>query len=260
MLAVIVPAVVKMLAPDEPMFAPAIAGVVRLIVPAPTLSSVPAVCVMSPPVVLPPVLVATASVPPEPVVIFRSAAVPVPPPAALTLICTAFAVASVVVIELPAFIVKLCPPAPSVLALIVTVPEDAIAPFNVAVLGELIWMLPPVRFCIVILPGLNGATAELPTVNVISAFPALSVVPPAIVMSPVPALRFAAVAAESFAFSEIFPLFVLTLAFTLISRPACMVIPTPALVIAMALVTVMSLFACKTTFASAPLIVAGAIV
>ena len=80
-------------------------------------------------------------------------------------------------------------------------------------------------------------------------------------MSPVvPPARFAAIAAESLAVSEIFPLVVLTLALTMMSRPACMVIPTPSLVIAMALVTVMSLFACSVTLAAAALIVAGAIV
>ena len=105
-LAVIVSAVVRMGVATAPMLAPTIAGVVRLIVPVPTLSNVAAVCVMAPPVALPPVLVATVSVPPEPVVILRSAAVPVPPPAAFTLTCTAPAVAFVVVIELPAFIVK----------------------------------------------------------------------------------------------------------------------------------------------------------
>ena len=82
-LAEIVPAVVKMGVAAAPMLAPTIAGVVRLIVPVPTFNNVPAVCVMSPPVALPPVLVATMSVPPEPAVISRSAAVPVPPPAAL---------------------------------------------------------------------------------------------------------------------------------------------------------------------------------
>ena len=133
-LALIVAAVVNMLAPDDPMLAFVIAAVLRLIVPLPTLSKVAAVCVMSPPVTLPPVLVATVSVPPEPVVISLSAAVPVPLLAALTLICTALAVAFVVVIELPAFIVKLSAPAPSLFAPIVTVPLPAlIAPERLTV-------------------------------------------------------------------------------------------------------------------------------
>src|SRR5207237_7772396 len=65
------------------------------------------------------VFVATVSVPPDPVVMLRKAAAPVPPAAAFTLIATAPAVALVVVIAPPAFIVKPCAPAPSVLALIV---------------------------------------------------------------------------------------------------------------------------------------------
>ena len=69
----------------------------------------------------------------------RSAAVPVPPPAAFTLTFTP----PVVVIELPAFIVKPWAPAASAFALIVTVPEPAFtAPERVTSLGELIEMLP----------------------------------------------------------------------------------------------------------------------
>ena len=76
-----------------------------------------------------------------PVVISRSAAVPVPPPAAFTLICTAFAVALVVVIELPAFMVKLSAPAPFLFAAIVTVPLPALtAPFKVTAFWALSWM------------------------------------------------------------------------------------------------------------------------
>ena len=68
------------------MLALAIAGVVRLIVPVPTLRSVAAVWLIAPPVVLPPVLVSTVKVPL--VEMSRSAAVPVPPPAAFTLTFT----------------------------------------------------------------------------------------------------------------------------------------------------------------------------
>src|SRR3990167_2103169 len=87
------------------------AGVVRATVPAPAFSRVPALSVMEPPVALPPVFVATVIVPPEPIVMFPSAAPPVPPAPAFTLIPTAAAVALVVVIELPGFIVKLSAPA-----------------------------------------------------------------------------------------------------------------------------------------------------
>ena len=160
--------------------------------------------------------------------------------------------------------VKLSAPLPSLFAAIVTVPEPAFtAPERVTLLGEVIKTLPPVVVrlrTVLILPGLNGAAPEEPTSSEILPVPELRFPAAPKVMSPVPALRFAAVAAESFAVSEIFPLFVLTLAFTLISRPACMVIPTPALVIAMALVTVMSLLACNVTLAAAALIVAGAMV
>ena len=62
--AVIVPVLVRMFVAAAPMFLPAAVDVVRLMVPVPTLSNVAAVCVMSPPVALPPVLVATVSVPP----------------------------------------------------------------------------------------------------------------------------------------------------------------------------------------------------
>ena len=57
-----------------------------------------------------------------------------------------------------------------------------------------------------------------------------------------------------------FPLLVLTFALTAIERPACIVMPTPALVMAIAFVTVMSVLACSTTFASWPLMLAGVIV
>src|SRR5882724_1499681 len=74
---------------------------------------------MEPPVVFAPIFVATVIVPPEPVETFWSAALPVPPTAAFTLIRTAVAVALVVVMELPGFIVKSSAPAPLVFALTV---------------------------------------------------------------------------------------------------------------------------------------------
>lgn len=78
---------------------------------------------MEPPVVFPPVLVATVMVPPSPVVMLLRAAVPVPPPAAFTLIVTALELLSVVVIELPADMVKLLAPLPPWFTLMVTGPE-----------------------------------------------------------------------------------------------------------------------------------------
>src|SRR4029450_1869248 len=81
--------------------------------------------VMEPPVVLPPALVATAMLPPEPTVILWRAAPPVPPAAPFTLMATAPAVALVGGVELPAPMGKLSAPAPLVLALMVTVPEVA---------------------------------------------------------------------------------------------------------------------------------------
>src|SRR4030095_3054746 len=145
----------------------------------------------------------------------RSAAVPVPPPAAFTLTFTP----PVVVIELPAFIVKPWAPAASAFALIVTVPEQAfIAPERVTSLGELIAMLPVVAVkprTVVILPGLNGAVVEGPTVRLIFPVPALRFAPAPKAMSPVVALaRFAPMAVESLAVREIFPLVVLMPALT----------------------------------------------
>ena len=149
--------------------------------------------------------------------------------------------------------------------MIVTVPEPAFtAPERDTVLGELIEMLPVVvvKFrTVVILPGLKGAATEGSMVRVMFPVPALRLPAAPNTMSPVvPPVRFAAIAVESLAVREIFPLVVLTLLLTMMSRPACMVIPTPLLVIAIALVTVMSLFACKVTLAAAALIVAGSIV
>src|SRR5207253_4113255 len=112
--AVIVPAVVRIFAAGVPIPLALALGVVRSTVPAPTFSKVAAVWVMEPPVVLPPVFVATVSVPPDPVVMLRKAAAPVPPAAALTLTPTAFAVALVVVIALPGLDRKSCAQVPSV--------------------------------------------------------------------------------------------------------------------------------------------------
>ena len=118
-----------------------------------------------------------------------------------------------------------------------------------------------VRFrTVVILPGLKGAVVDGPMDTEISPLPALKSPAAPNVILPTPALRFATMAAESFAIKEMLPSFVLTLALTAMLRPACMLIPTPALDIAMALVTVMSVLACKTTLAAAALIVAGAMV
>ncbi len=80
-------------------------------------------------------------------------------------------------------------------------------------------------------------------------------------MSPAaPFARFARIDVESLAVSEIFPLLVVMAALTLISRPACIVRPTPPLAMLIALPTVMSLLACSTTFAAAALILAAEIV
>ena len=61
--------------------------------PAPVSRSVPAASLIDPPVALPPVFVATVIVPPDPVVMLRSAAPPVPPTAVFTFTRTAFAAA-----------------------------------------------------------------------------------------------------------------------------------------------------------------------
>jgi hypothetical protein len=86
-----VPALTRIGVDDVPTPLDPPVGVVRVTVPLPTSRSLLAEWVMEPPVVLPPVLVATVIVPPEPVVMSVRAAVPVPPPAALTLIVTALA-------------------------------------------------------------------------------------------------------------------------------------------------------------------------
>jgi len=113
-------------APAAEAIAPAAAPVERLILPLlPAFNSVAAVCVIEPPVAFPPVLVATVIFPPFPVVILRSAAVPVPPPEVFTLMATALALVSVVVID-PAVILKVLAPAPSLFAFKVTVPEEEI--------------------------------------------------------------------------------------------------------------------------------------
>src|ERR1700704_4337729 len=118
----------------------------------------------------------------------RSAAPPVPPAAVFTLIATAVGVALVVVIALPAFIVKACAPAPSVLALIVIVPGPELrVPASVTLFREFIWILPVVvRFLAVMSPGLPPT--RLPVVSVMFWFPALRVVPAAMVMEPAPAV------------------------------------------------------------------------
>ena len=131
-------------------------------------------------------------------------------------------------------------------------------------MGELIEMLPLLVVklrTVVMLPGLKGLVVEGSIVRVILPVPALRFAPAPKAMSPAVALaRFAPMAVESLAVREIFPLLVPMPALTVISRPACIVIPTPGLVIAIALLTVMSLFACKKTLAPAALIVVGAIV
>ena len=102
--------VVRIFAAAVPIALALLVGTERLIVPlVPTFNAVPAICVMAP---LVPLLVSTERVPPFPVVISRSAAAPVPPPEALTLIATALLLVLLVVIELPAFIVKLFVPTP----------------------------------------------------------------------------------------------------------------------------------------------------
>ncbi len=162
------------------------------------------------------------------------------------------------------------PPVPLMTPLIVSAPAlfresnpvpSATFPATVETVVDCNEIVPAVvvSACAVIPPGLNGATTELPIVREMFPLPAFNVVPAPIVIFPTPASRSAAVAAESFAVREMFPLVVLTLALTAIERPACIVIPTPALVMAIALVTVMSLLAWRTTFASWPLMLAGVI-
>src|SRR5574341_349733 len=71
--AVTVPAVVWIFAPAVPIPLAPTVGVVRMTLPAPAFSRVPALSVMEPPVALPPVFVATVIFPPEPTVMFPSA-------------------------------------------------------------------------------------------------------------------------------------------------------------------------------------------
>lgn len=143
------PACTSILAAFVPMDKPVAWLVLMIIAPEPTFKSVPAVCVMSPP------LEVTVKVPPLPVVMLRKPAMPVPPPAVFTLIATALLVVFVVVIELPSLMVRSCPPAPSVLAFKVTVPEPvSVAAASVSVFRELIVKLPlvevmvPPAFCV----------------------------------------------------------------------------------------------------------------
>src|SRR5262244_1892972 len=256
--ALIVPAVVRIGAPAAPMPLAPVVGVVRFTVPVPTLSSVAAVWVMDPPVALPPVSVATVMVPPEPVVMLRSAAVPVPPAAPLTLIPAAAAVALLVVIELPAFMVKADAPAPSELALMVTVLAPALtAPLRVMAFWD-VSCIPPlaVRLFAVMSPGVPPA--EL--VRVMLWLPALSVVPAAMVMEPAPAERLAAIAPGSLAVTEMAPLVVLTLLLMSALRPACMVRVAPAAVIAMGSVIVMSVLAWRVILVAAAAMLAGVMV
>jgi len=90
-----------------------------------------------------------------------SAAPPVPPAAAFRLTATAVAVAFVVVMELPGFMVKLSAPAPSVLALIVTVPDPAPPTFALRVTAS------PLDSVIAPLPvDIGEATVNVPAVLV----------------------------------------------------------------------------------------------
>src|SRR5206468_6508248 len=66
--AVMVPAVVRIFAPAVPIPLVPAAGVTRFIVPTPAFKRLPGAWVMEPPVALPPALVATAMLPPEPTV------------------------------------------------------------------------------------------------------------------------------------------------------------------------------------------------
>ena len=83
-----------------------VVGAVSTTDPAP-VSSEPPAREIEPPVVLPPVFVATVMAPPDPVVMPPSAAAPVPPPPAFTLIATAPAEASAVAMVLAAPMLKL---------------------------------------------------------------------------------------------------------------------------------------------------------
>ena len=163
------------------------------------------------------------------------------------------------------------PPVPLITPLIVSAPAlfsesnplpSEIFPATVEAVVDCKEIVPAVvvRACAVIPPGLNGATAEGSIVREMFPLPAFSAVPAAIVIFPAPATRSAATAAESFAVSAMFPLFVLTLALILMLWPACMVIPTPALIMPIAFVTVMSEFACRTTLANWPLMLAGVMI
>src|SRR4029453_9617630 len=100
---------------------------------------------------------------------FWRLAPPVPPAAALTLICTALAVVFVVVIAPAPVIVKASAPAPSALAVTVRVPAPALTmSFKVTALREERVMEPApilVNAPVVILPGANGATADPPMLN-----------------------------------------------------------------------------------------------
>src|SRR5215510_705596 len=133
------------------------------------------------------------------------------------------------------------------------------APVSVTLFSELIWMLPlVVRVAAVMSPGLPPA--RLPVLRVMFWFPALSVVPAAMVMEPAPAERLAAIAPGSLAVTEMAPLLVLTLLLMSALRPACMVRVAPAAVIAMGSVMVMSVLAWRVMLVAAAAILAGVIV
>ena len=119
-------------------------------------------------------------------------------------------------------------------------------------------VMPPavlVRFTAVTFPGLPPTSP--PTVRLIGWFPAFRVVPAAMVMLPAPAARSAMTAPGAFEMSVMGPSVVATLALTAMLRPASIVKAIPAVVIAIGSVTVMSLLAWSTTFASAALMLVG---
>src|SRR3989304_1666479 len=172
-----------------------------------------------------------------------AAAVPMPPPPAAPFTSNA---ADVAVINSLADVRRIPLPAVGPLFTTRTCPAPALTLSSV--------MLPLVLF-------VNPAPVFI--VTVMFAPPELSDVPAAIVMAAVPTSRFAfwtPFAVVSFAVRLIGALLVATFALMMMERPACAVRPMPAPTTATASVNVMSLLACKTTLASAPLIAAGAMV
>lgn len=165
--------VVNMLAPEAPIAFVVAVPTARLITPlVPTFKAVPAVCVNALATLAP--LLVTEIVPPEPVAISLNAILPVPDPPELSVIATALDVMFVVVIELPAFIVKPFAPLPDEFAFIVTAPDPVlIAAAKVTADVAFIKKLPLIE--VTVAPKFCVKLPEFVVVNVIFPLPVCNV-------------------------------------------------------------------------------------